>query len=126
VFRPPESADHPEIDVTAAQALVVVSLGVHVVQVETDEPRRHQGEMRPVLQEPHGLLDVGVAGIMPVTDGRIGREASDEFGKVRFERQFVELLTVFEPERDALLPGVVEHLAETVLRPPPERRHAPA
>ena len=40
VLGPPETADHREINLPGADALVVAALRVHVVEVKADQPRR--------------------------------------------------------------------------------------
>ena len=69
------------------------------VQVEADGVGRVLPEMLAVVEQAHVLLDLGVAGVVPVAAGiRLGHRG-DQVGMVGVERQLVKGLAIFEAQQ---------------------------
>ena len=68
---------------------------LHVVDMKTGQSVRERIDVHGVTNEAKVLFDLGVAGIMPVTDGRVG-EFLEEQCEIAFERNFLQRFAVFD------------------------------
>src|SRR5262245_33933792 len=86
---------------------MVASGPFDVVDMKAEKARAHAFEMSPVADEAEVLLNLGVAGIMPIDHGRIA-ELFEEGVEIRFEGYFLERLAIFDAELEAAGFGFVD------------------
>ena len=84
-----------EVHVPVPGRAVVAAGKLHVVDVEAEEAVAQGFQMHGVLDEPEVLLDLGVAGVVPIDQVGAGDFAEQEL-EIALERQFLQGLAVFD------------------------------
>ena len=98
VMTPHVTGNHVEIDRSGAGGTVVAALVIDVVQVKANEAGRTGGEVAFVIEKPFDLLDAGMAGVVPIAEGRLVGKVCEEVVETVVERQFEDPLAVFDSE----------------------------
>src|SRR5882762_8124925 len=89
-----------EIDAARAGCTVVTPGKLSVVNMKTGKPMRQRFEVHSVANEAEVLLDLRMAGVVPVSHGGAG-EFAEEKTAVALERKFLQRLAVFTSKLDA-------------------------
>ena len=89
-----------EIHGAASRRMMVVSLGLHIVDVKTSKPVSISLEMLGVMDEAEVLFDLRVTRVVPIGQGRAFEFAEQE-GEVIFKGHFLYGLAIFAAELDA-------------------------
>ncbi len=117
------AGDHFKIIRAGPRRLMIFTLFRNVVQVKPDELRRHLREMLRMIEEAELMLDLRVAGIMPVADGRVFAERGQEIVEIGIQRQLLQAFTIFDAQGDLLLTQRFEELFIALASPCEPGRH---
>ena len=90
VFKPLE-IDHP-----FARSPMVLSRKHHIVNMEPGQPLGHSLQMHPVINKTEIFLNLCMTSVMPICHRWIGKLFKKE-REIRFERDFLQCLAVFDP-----------------------------
>ena len=75
---------------------MVLPLRVHIVQVKADQAVRVFLQLLTVIDQAKALLDVGVAGVVPLAGAMRLLQSVEQILKIVVERELLELLPVLE------------------------------
>jgi hypothetical protein len=84
---------------------VIASFGADIVEMESDEPVSEGGEVGFVIEASGEVFDAGVAGIVPVSDRKVGGETIKEGLESVVERELENSLAVFGSEEETVASG---------------------
>src|ERR1043166_7392365 len=104
-----------EIDHACARRPMVSPGELHVVDVKTIEPLGHGFQMHGMMDEAEVLLDLGVAGVMPIDDRRRS-EFLEEKWEIAFEENFLERFTILDSQLEAARLGFGHQAPEPLVR----------